>query len=305
MQTPNGRWLWIMCVIAHCGVAHGQATSDAQNASQSAATSPVQTLQGVLSALPQNATRTAFLAAVGIDLQENILRAVTEEHPDGTKSLAVVFPNKDLEFDLSTGELLFWHVDQSEEGHVETLLKQDALSESQAKSRAEELLDRIGLKANVCDARAKIKGVSPGRPQDYTDARWQVIFQRCYQGYKYIGSVVAITLSARNGDVMAFVNHRFIAPKTLETKVTKETAINTALQHMKDKVFAGSSIRPVLSETSVSQFIVVLSKEETQGKDLPHEDVARLVWWIPITGSDGTPHIVHVDCSTGEIIELD
>jgi len=304
MHTPKGKWLWITCVIVHCVAAHGQVTSGAQNGQQSAATSPVQTLQALVASLPQNASRTAFLAVVGLDLQENVPRAITGEHPDGSKSLSLIFANKKLEFDVSTGELL-WYIVTSDEDHVETLLKQDALSESQAKSKAEELLDRIGLKANVSDARAKIEGVSPGRKEDYTHARWQVIFQRSYQGYKYIKPVVAITLSARNGDVVAFVNHPSVAPKTLETKISKETAIEKAMQYVKDNVFTGHNIRPVLNEASVAQFIVVLSKEETLGKNLPHEDVARLVWWIPIAGSDGTPHIVHVDCGTGEVIGLD
>lgn len=110
--------------------------------------------------------------------------------------------------------------DVRDENVPKGLTKKDAIPAEQAKAKTQELLKALGIDEDLSEC---VPQYSESADHPLKNTRWQVNKKRTYRGFPTYSSVVCC-VSAYSGAIRAFGNTPFVAPETVEVRLSLDEA---------------------------------------------------------------------------------
>jgi hypothetical protein len=180
------------------------------------------------------------------------------------------------------------------------------IGKEEALAIARDFLEALDVDIDLERATVRGSGFDSKQQPTSDSARWEIFKIRTYKG---IGceSHVSVSVSARSGRIIHFVDWPVVLPKTLEQTVTKEEAVQTVKDFLEKK---GTTFDLLGGRRETTLYIVHPNNawsrlDHGHYRDhisLESEGTTRLAWRLRIVRDHGPLIGFYVDCATGEII---
>ncbi len=204
-----------------------------------------------------------------------------------------------LSMDTSSGDLLLFSVTRVP--HVpETVSQSEGLGEAEARERAEQFLELLGIEERLGDAHGEYTG--PRWSDDRVGGSWRFSKSRTYRGVICPFSHLAVRVNAYRGTIYSFISKPLRVPQRWEENIGPIEALSLA------KSFASHyrSCPVEKLDFSVPDKMVGLtyvpSPDEPQSASPQPKEEPRLVWAVLFNEYVTDQECVFVDCATGELL---